>query len=198
MPTLQKPEVVEFDEESHTYRINKKKVPGVNEILRKVGLLKDYSGISPFYADRGKATHLAIRYFLEGTLDTNSIDPVVKPHFEAFLKFFESRYQGKLLAVEKPFIDMAVSFAGTPDLITDKAIYDWKCSKDHDKAADLQGMGYKLLALNNGFGKLPFIVVELHDDGSFREFNYGDGVEEWASVMDLYRWRTNVKNKVKN
>ena len=82
------------------------------------------------------------------------------------------------------------SFAGTSDLITDQAVYDWKCSKDHDRAAELQGQAYKILAMANGFPIKPFKIVELHDDGTFKEFDYGEGIEEWSSVMDLYRWRT--------
>ncbi len=104
----------------------------------------------------------------------------------------------KILALEMPMVDIAGSFAGTPDLVTKQAVYDWKCSKDHDRVADLQGQAYKNLVFNNWFHirdgsdswGLPFIVVELHEDMTFSEFDYGPGYKNWASVMDLYRWKT--------
>lgn len=186
-----------FDPEKHQYHIGKKRIPGVSEILAKVGLSKDFKGVDPFYRDRGIATHLAIKYHLEGRLDPSTLDPAVIPHFEAFLAYWRARSE-VLVSIEKPMASIDESFAGTPDLVTDRAIYDWKCSKSHDPVAELQGQAYKILTIQNWMnlkhsptelGFLPFIVVELHDDGEFKEFQYGDGYEQWASVLDLYRWR---------
>lgn len=182
-------EELTFDAETHTYRIGKKRIPSVSEILKKTRQSKDFEGIDPFYANRGTATHLAIRYWLEGRLDESSLDSVVKPHFDAFLAYWRSRSE-QVVAIEKPMADLPGSFAGTPDLITGRGIYDWKCSKSHDPVAELQGQAYKILAMANGYPVLPFVVVELHDDGTFAEFDYGDGIEEWSAVMELYRWRT--------
>lgn len=187
-----------FKPEDHSYWIGKKRIPSVSEILQKVGLTKDFKGIDPYYRDRGIATHKAIEFYLNGVLDETSLDPAVKPHFEAFRSYQAARPMGKILGIEKPLCDLSECFAGTPDLVTEIAVYDWKCSKNHDKAAELQGQAYKNLIFLNWMrvgrslkipGNLPFIVVELHDDGSFEEFNYGPDYEEWSSVMSLYRWK---------
>jgi hypothetical protein len=183
-----------FKADTHQYFIGKKQIPSVSAILKKVGLTKDFTGVDEFYRNRGIACHLAIKLYLEGILDKSSLDPAIKPHFEAFLKYSTDHPLGEILALEKPMNDLSESFAGTPDLVTDRAIYDWKCSKSHDKVAELQGQAYKVLGMHN---KLmletevcyPFVVVELHDDGTFAEFEYGSGHEQWPSVMDLYRWR---------
>lgn len=179
-------EVLRFDPDEHKYWMGKKRIPGVSEILKKVGLSKDYSEIDPFYRDRGIATHKAIELHLKGILDLKSLDPAVEPCFRAFLTYWEG-HTDKIIALEKP-MSSGEDFAGTPDLITDKAIYDWKCSKSHDKVAELQGAAYKMFLPPP---RLPFIVVELHDDGTFEPFDYGDSVSHWPSVMDLYRWKTN-------
>lgn len=186
-------EELKFDPEGHRYFKGKKRIPGVSEILQKVGLTKDYSKIDPFYRDRGVATHLAIRYYLEGRLDLATLDPAIQPQFEAFLWFWKDHSKERILAIEKPLCDSSEAFAGTIDLITEIAIYDWKCTKAHDKAADLQGQGYKTLARENCLGarELPFIVVELHDDGASTEFNYGTACQQWSSVLNLYQWRIN-------
>lgn len=180
-----------FDPVEHKYWMGKKRIPGVSEILQRVGLTKKYDNIDPFYRDRGIATHKAIELFLKGVLDMSTLDVSVKPCFEAFLKYSTDCPLGEILALEKPMCDNSNSFAGTPDLITERAIFDWKCSKSHDRVAELQGQAYKELTIfQPEFIKArPFIVVELHDDGTAAEFNYGDGYEQWSSVLDLYRWR---------
>src|ERR1035437_3351149 len=139
-----------FDPEAHKYWIGKKRVPGVSEIMQKVGLTKNFDGVDPFYRDRGIATHKAIELYLKGILDPTSLDPAIKPQFEAFLQFWDKHMNEKILALEVPMVDQAATFAGTPDLITDAAIYDWKCSKAHDKVAELQGQAYKILGLGAG------------------------------------------------
>ncbi len=190
--TIPSPSELRFDPEKHQYWIGKKRIPGVSEILQKVGLVKDYKGVDPFYRDRGIATHKAIELHLSGSLDPESLDPNVKPCFEAFLKYSADHPLGDILALEKPMVNLSETFAGTPDLITTKAIFDWKCSKSHDKVAELQGQAYACLAfhLNHEHIYRPFIVVELHDDGTYEEFNYGSDYHRWISVMDLYDWRT--------
>lgn len=180
-----------FDPEKHQYWIGKKRIPGVSEILQKVGLTKKYDGVDPFYRDRGIATHKAIELHLQRNLDITSIDDAIRPQFDAFLKYWDQHKYEKILALEKP-MSFNNSFAGTPDVVTDTAIYDWKCSKNHDKVAELQGQAYIQLAIFQGpefILSKPFIVVELHDDGTFAEFNYGNGFEQWSSVLDLYQWR---------
>lgn len=174
-----------FDPEKHQYWIGKKRIPGVSEILQKVGLVKDYKGVDPFYRDRGIATHKAIELHLKGILDAASLDEAIKPCFEAFLAYQKEHPLGNIVSLEKPMVDSMSSFAGTLDLITDRAIFDWKCSKDHDRVAELQGEGYKTL-----WGPLDFIVIELHDDGTYEEFNYGSECLHWPSIMNLYKWKT--------
>jgi hypothetical protein len=175
-----------FDPDKHQYWIGKKRIPGVSEIMQKVGLTKNYDGVDPFYRDRGIATHKAIELHLKGILDPKTLDPAVQPCFEAFLAYWGNRSE-PILALEKPMADENEEFAGTPDLVTSEAVYDWKCSKSHDRAAELQGQAYKLLVPDL---VIPHIVVELHSDGSFEPFNYGSNSDEWQSVMMLYYWKT--------
>lgn len=189
MKTPKSPFSLTFDPEKHQYRIGDKRIPGVSEILQKVGLSKNYEGVDPFYRDRGKAAHKAIELYLKNELDHSTIDPAIEMQFKAFMAFWKDHAVESIMALEKPMTDLHTTFAGTPDLVTNNAVYDWKCSKAHDKVADLQGEAYKLLVIDK-FVERPFVVVELHDDGTFQEFDYGCGTGHWPSVMDLYRWRT--------
>jgi hypothetical protein len=181
-----------FDPDKHQYFLGDKRLPGVTSILQKVGLSKDFTGIDPFYAERGKAVHLAIQYALEGRLDEASLDPVIVPYFEGFKKYrAEHPIPHPRCEVLGSFGD---EFCGIIDCITDDEIIDWKCSKSHDKVAELQGEAYKWIeaSMSNppGLEKfLPFKVVQFPGDGSYEIFDYGDKASRWPSVMDLYRWK---------
>ncbi len=177
-----------FDEEKHQYFLGKKRIPGVSEILQKVGLSKDWTGIDPFYAERGKAVHLAIQYFLEHRLDESSLDPVILPYFEGFKKYYNEHPMGiTRCEVRGSFSE---TFCGTIDCITENEIIDWKCSKSHDKVAELQGQGYKIIECQRLTTPLPFKVVQFPGDGTYEIFDYGNRTDLWDAVMDLYKWKT--------
>jgi hypothetical protein len=187
MPTLS-PSSLRFDEEKHQYWLGKKRVPGVSEVLQKVGLTKNWDGVDPFYATRGKAVHLAIQYFLEHRLDESSLDPIIIPFFEGFKKYYSEHPMGITRCEVRG--SLRDDFAGTIDCITEHEIIDWKCSKSHDKVAELQGEAYKWIEAQEGRTFLPFKVVQFPGDGSYEIFDYGDKANHWPSVMDLYRWKT--------
>jgi hypothetical protein len=75
---------LKFIEKDHSYWIEEDRVPGLSEVLQKVGLVKSYRGIDPFYANRGIAVHRANELWLKGDLDEASLDPVCEPFFRAF------------------------------------------------------------------------------------------------------------------
>lgn len=178
-----------FNEATHEYFLDGNKLPGVSEIIKTVGLSKDFSGVDPFYRDRGKAVHSCIELFLLGTIDETSIDPVCRPFYEGFLRYWD-KYATKPIHIEEKFHANG-AFAGTVDLVTGGEIIDWKCSKSHDPAAEIQGEAYKVLV---GKG-LPFKVVQFPGDGTYKVYEYGSGVDYWPSVMKLYEWKTKGKRK---
>lgn len=185
------PSSLRFNAEDHSYWIGKKRIPGVSEILKSVGLSKNFDGIDPFYAQRGTAVHMAIQLFLENRLDESSLDPQIIPQWEGFRKYYAEHYF-KPVAIEYrgSFMD---DFAGTIDLITEHEIIDWKCSKSHDKVAELQGEAYKWITYgpesHSSDKFLPFKVVQFPGDGTYEVFDYGDKAALWPSVMELYRWK---------
>lgn len=159
----------------------------MSEILQKVGLAKDWTGTDPFYAQRGKAVHLAIQYFLEHRLDESSLDPVIIPYFQGFKKYYAEHPMG--ITRCEVMGSFSNEWAGTIDCITENEIIDWKCSKSHDKVAELQGQAYKLLECQMLRTPLRFRVVQFPGDGSYEVFDYGNHTHLWLSVMDLYRWK---------
>lgn len=157
--------------------------PRVTEIIRKVGLGKDFTGVDTFYRDRGTACHKAIELYLKGNLDEESIDESYKGHFEGFLKFWnEHKFESFKTEVHLENKD----YQGTVDIISDHGIYDWKCSKSHDKVAEIQGAGYKKLAKSD----FPFRVVQLPGDGSYEIVEYESPIALWDATWELYKWKT--------
>jgi hypothetical protein len=180
MPSLLKPEF-RFDPEKHEYWLGSKKIPGVSDILKTVGLSKDFTNVDPFYRERGIQGHKCIELFLKDDLDESSIDPILTPFFDGFKRYWD-KFGTKPRAIELALYNE--NFAGTIDLVTN-AIVDWKFSKSHDKVAELQGEAYKILAIE----PMPFQVVQFPGDGSFEVYDYGDGIDNWPHVMSLYRWK---------
>lgn len=184
MPKLQATEF-RFDPEKHEYWLGKKRLPGVSEILKTVGLSKDFTNVDPFYRQRGIIGHKCIELYLKGELDEGSIDPILIPFFDGFRRFWDE-HETNPLAIEIALHNE--SFAGTIDLVTEDTIYDWKFSKAHDKVAELQGEAYKILDSGGTEGR-AFKVVQLPGDGTFEVFDYGTEINMWPHVLALYRWK---------
>jgi hypothetical protein len=179
-----------FDEASHTYYVDGKKKPGVNEILKAVGLSKDWTGVDSFYRDRGVAVHKAIDLYLRGTLDESSIDPFVAPYFRQFLEWQrEQKDWGGIILTERPFYSEIYDYCGTVDLIANGTIWDYKCSKSPDPVAELQGIGYRVLVLEVFGHDYPSKVLQLPGVGKAKVINYDGGLDLWDAVMKLYNWR---------
>lgn len=185
--------VPDFDEAKHIYRIGERRIPGVSEILKTIGIVKDFSGVDPFYRERGIACHRAIELYINGDLDEETLDPVCAPYLDGFKKWWTQ--QGVIastpLATEARLYSQKFGFSGTIDLILGNTIIDYKCSKSPDPASELQGLMYQWLAHENYDELMPFGVLQLPGDGTFvpipGTINY-----QWDlldGIIDLYKWK---------
>lgn len=182
---------IELDEDTHTYRVNGVIKPGANEILRAVGLAKDWSGVDTFYRDRGIAVHSAINLYLQRDLDEGSLDPVIVPYFKQFMTWFKSIPEaGGLLMTEKPLYSPRYDFCGSVDLIMNGVIWDYKCSKKLDREAERQykriGSAYRTLVWEQMGFDLPFKVLLLTGDGPAIVKSWDCPMMTWDAVMTLY------------
>lgn len=185
------------DAETHTYRWNNKEVPSVTQILKAIGITRDYERVDPYYKERGTLVHQAIHFYIRGTLDEGSVDERnVRPYLNAF-KSFEKNEGYTPQASEIPLYSKKHKFAGTIDQLGTLAgchgvgIIDLKATENSDKAADLQLCGYAQLFYEN-YGHWPAfrMALELHGDGSNKPIDYTTHPKIWAkSVMELYRWK---------
>lgn len=177
---------IDFDEKTHTYRIGSKKIPGVSEILKKVGLVKSYEGIDPYFAQRGVATHLANELWLNGKLDELSLDPQIVPFHKAFRKYVEKTGY-KPRDVEKVYYHPELAYACRIDYYGDGLLIDAKCTKSHDRGADYQLCLQAAAIEANGAAVTQMQILELHEDGTYDPYEYTVDRDIAPAIMKLYR-----------
>jgi len=143
--------MINFDEASHTYTTEiegaEMVVPSVSTIISNI-LDLDYSGIDPFYADRGTAVHKAIELLIADNLDEGSLDEEIIPFLNAYKKFVkETQFQP--IHSEIRVFDKDLWVAGTLDLIgsigENKVLIDIKTGQKQ-KWHQLQTAGYAILS----------------------------------------------------
>lgn len=179
-----------FKEKDHSYWVEDNRIPGLSEILQKVGLVKSFKGVDPFYADRGIAVHRANELWLKGDLDETSLDATCKPFFEAFKGHITATGFTPHL-IEIPFYSEKEGYACRIDYYGREkglnVLKDAKCTKSHDRGADYQLCLQAFAMVENGYPIDRMEILELHEDGTAEAFNYKVDLEIAPAVLKLYR-----------
>lgn len=84
-----------FRESDHTYFYGDTRLVSVSEVLREMGIVVMDPNIPEaqlaYARQRGKAVHAAIQYLHEGTLNMDSLSPVLQPFVAAYESFLAER-----------------------------------------------------------------------------------------------------------
>lgn len=105
--------VIERDEKTHIHKIDGLVRPTVTQVLHSVGIIND-QWYDDFHREKGSALHLATRYYDEGTLDEERLDPELWSKFESYKKFVdEVDFHPEI--IEEVFYHDQYHFFGTPD-----------------------------------------------------------------------------------
>lgn len=108
-------EQLSFDGELHEYRLGGIKIPSVTQILN---WNVNTSRIPAWTSLRGTAFHLATEYDDAGDLDESSIDPLVKPHLDAYRKWKAATNPMFALTEHRVWGELdGLRFAGTIDRV---------------------------------------------------------------------------------
>ena len=106
-----------FDEAEHAYALDGVRIPSVTQIL---SFGQDLSRIPAWTSLRGTAFHLATEYDDMGDLDESSIDPLVKPHLDAYRKWKAATKPRFYLTEYRVWGEIdGLRFAGTIDRVID-------------------------------------------------------------------------------
>jgi hypothetical protein len=104
-------------DEQHVYRLGDRVLPGTTTVLSVLGMLPDYSGLDPYFRERGSAVHAAISIAVGGQevdWDFPGSDDV-RPRVERALKWL-SDVEFTPLWIEQPAYCPTYLYAGTPDI----------------------------------------------------------------------------------
>lgn len=168
--------MLEFNAETHEYRIDGRLVPSVTQVINAV--LPGWQA-GEWYMRRGTALHHGCRFLDEGRLDWSSVSPEIEPRIKAWAKF-RDEFPAEVLACELP-LGHVIGFAGTLDRVlrqaeaSDGIICDIKSTITPQ--VRLQLAAYRLLWAGqtatgatwaNGHVKINRgVAVELRDDGTY-------------------------------
>lgn len=161
---------LEFDEVNHVYTLGDVEIPSVTQLMSKFEIV-DTKWYDLQASIRGRHVHTATEYYDEGDLDIQSLDPIVKPFVDAYIKFRKELKLEYLLS-EKQMVDHVNLFAGTLDrlaIINGKiALIDIK-SGSMPKWVAIQLEGYRRLLKAMGLQTpVEFYALVLRKDGTYR------------------------------
>lgn len=190
--------LIEFDKTTHSYKIDKVRVPSVSAILRGAGLV-DFSGIDSTVLARasnfGTACHKMCELSDKKDLDESVLSEHLVPYLLAWRNFME--HTGfKVLESETPVGSKKWGYAGTPDRVgTIKGqltIVDLKTNAVMRPECALQIAGYKIAYEEMRGEKVKKrIAVHLKPDGKYALHCYTDQMDEpvFLSAVNIFKWK---------
>jgi hypothetical protein len=143
------PLVIDFDEPSHTYRVNGEVWElSVTGILSRTGLV-NFShipqNIREAALDRGRRVHKALHFLLDGDLDLASLDDHIRGYVEAGQSFITTS-GFEVAGLERRLAHPVRRYVGTCDAFGwwqgQCAIADWCCGDLWESCKHLQTAGY--------------------------------------------------------
>ncbi|MEO6326057.1 MAG: PD-(D/E)XK nuclease family protein [Thermoanaerobaculia bacterium] len=105
---------IEFEPLPHTYSVNGEPTPGVTTILQEIEPPSPY--FTDHHRDRGTFVHQACEFDDDGGVDDATLDPVIRPHLEAWRRF-KKEHRVVVLAIELMVASLIHGFAGRFDRI---------------------------------------------------------------------------------
>ena len=139
-----------FDAEKHEYKFDGKVIPSVTQIIKEAGLINlDFvdKDLLAEKADLGTKIHVTTQLYDKGSLDVDSLHPILKKYLDNWIKF-KKDYGFQVEEIETMYYHSKYSFAGTLDRIgvigKDKVLLDIKSGGKYDSHR-IQTAAYKLL-----------------------------------------------------
>lgn len=187
---------LQFDAETHTYRLGDVVLPSVSDIIRPLTNLGGIpKGTLEFARDRGTAVHRACELLdLEelglDELDRSTLDDRILPYLSGYEKFRKD-YKVEWTAIEEPEYSPLMLFAGTPDrrgVWRDKTeiIIDIKATAKLSPIVQVQLSGYDLMSIK----KVEELwSVRLLNDGGYVRTVHPAAHSTFISCLNIFRWR---------
>jgi hypothetical protein len=203
------PTLLDFEPQTHTYRVDGIVVPSVTQLLDDAGLTPDYKFISRDVLAHARARGLHVDACCdlldEGDLDWSSVHPEAVPYVEGWARFCAD-YSYEPAAGQVPLYHPQYGYAGTADSIGTLngswVVVERKATMRMAPTYGLQTAGYAqpgLWVAPPGGGPLSpaawpapaRLGVQLKRDGTYAVVPYEDAEDlaAFLGVVALYRWR---------
>lgn len=149
------PEGLTFDEEKHLFTANGEVIPSVTTVLKRMGMTPDWSKISDieWYAQRGTYIHKATELWENGSLDEDSLDPVISGYVDGY-KACRRDFPVKVIGQEVRLWHPVHKFAGIIDMVIE--------GNRHYKLFLRENRTYKLVEVENWRGHFNIFLSALN------------------------------------
>lgn len=189
-----------FDEETHTYRFEGRKVPSVTTVIAPLSQYLTQIPRDVLEEKRllGKYVHQASELADIGDLDWDTLWGPARPYVEAWRQFVaDTGFTAVVDGIEARLYHMKFRYAGTADRIGilggQAAVLDLKTSETLEPAYGVQLAAYQE-AWNEANPKAKITMrkaVQLRPDGTYRVETYrgADDFSVFLSCLTLYHWK---------
>lgn len=187
-----------FDAEHHLYFFDGHPVPGVTTLLKP---LYDFQFVKEEVMEeasaRGTAVHRACELYDADDLDEASLDPMLRPYLDAWVKFrHETGFVPRLN--EKQVFHPLLRYAGTldkeGDLGSAPTVIDIKSTASLSPVIGIQLAAYvealKAAPKYAGPKKLARAAVQLKSDGNYKLKHYTDSTDlsAFVGLVNVFHW----------
>ncbi len=152
--------MIEFKPETHQYFLEGRELTPVTTLLQNYGLAPKF--FSQQAAKKGTFIHKAIHLYLLDNLNENSLDPIIKPYFESFKKWFLEN-EPEVREAEYRLGSLLLGFAGTLDFIgivgEELLLIDWKTGQKIIPSHWLQLEMYRRLVSQEEWAKEAKVAI---------------------------------------
>jgi hypothetical protein len=192
------PVPLNFDDVTHTYTLDGRKVPSVTQAMADVGII-DTEWYKPEHALRGKHVHEAAQYFDEDDLDPTSILPHIVPYLDAWIQFRKDTGFKPHLIEQRVW--RSCGYAGTLDRtgwLNDRYILLDLKSGGLPNWTGLQTSGYEHALVERILAKeieapIPQarFAVQVKKDGKYNLKEYTDWQDKdnFLAALRVYQWK---------
>lgn len=183
-----------FDPETHIYTLDGVELISVTRVLELSGI-SDYRFSNEEAKTRGSYVHRATEFIDSGSLDWETLDPVLAPYCKAYQSFIEDK-RPEIILSEKPMYHAGHLYAGTPDRVVRmdgfNCLIDVKTGVPNRTTA-IQVAAYReMVRVSEDIHCAKCFSLHLRDDGNYRldeikslKTNY----QVFLAALTVVRWK---------
>lgn len=188
--------MITLDPNTHTYSLDGKPVPGVNQILESVGIC-DYSRIPDKHRipalERGKLMHMASEDLFDGVDPWWVDEPSIAGRMSALEKWVEE--SGFIPRQwEEPMYSSIHGYAGTPDAFGEDRdgllLPDWKSGQYYPDYPIATAAYLALMEVDSH--KVRRCSLLLRDNGTYKQVFHEDFFRDFTvfqNALSIFKWK---------